>query len=64
MSYPINIMMLLIILSYSARLSTGYANDISLKYLLQRNSIDNPIFPKKALKLHLLRKGYIPYSLY
>lgn len=44
-------------------LSTGYANDISLKYVLQRNSIDSPIFPKEGSKIALTSKGSLPYSL-
>jgi outer membrane protein insertion porin family len=45
-------------------LSTGFANDISLKYVLQRNSIDNPIFPKEGSKIALTSKGSLPYSLF
>jgi outer membrane protein insertion porin family len=43
--------------------SNGYANDISFKYLLQRNSIDNPIYPKEGSKITFTAKSTIPYSL-
>lgn len=41
----------------------GFSNDISFKYLLQRNSIDNPIYAKEGSKLSLTMKSSIPYSL-
>ncbi|MGV3630021.1 MAG: outer membrane protein assembly factor BamA [Bacteroidota bacterium] len=43
--------------------SNGYSNDISLKYVLQRNSVDNPIFAKEGSKLGLTIKSSLPYSL-
>ncbi len=41
----------------------GYANDISLKYSLQRNSINSPIFPAEGSRLSFMAKSSIPYSL-
>jgi outer membrane protein insertion porin family len=43
--------------------SNGYSNDISFKYVLQRNSVDNPIFAKEGSKLGLTIKSSLPYSL-
>lgn len=43
--------------------SDGYSNDISFKYALQRNSVDNPTFSKEGSKLALTIKSSIPYSL-
>ncbi len=43
--------------------SNGFSNDISFKYVLQRNSIDNPIFAKEGSKLSLTAKTSVPYSL-
>lgn len=42
----------------------GYANDISLKYILQRNSINSPIFPNEGSKITFSAKGTLPYSLF
>ena len=50
--------------SYFPSFSNGYANDISLKYVLQRNSIDNPIFPKEGSQMVLTAKSSIPYFLF
>ena len=43
--------------------SSGYSNDLSFKYVLSRNSIDNPIYAKEGSKLNLTAKSSIPYSL-
>ncbi len=43
--------------------SNGYSNDISLKYVLQRNSVDSPIFPREGSKIGLTMKSSLPYSL-
>lgn len=43
--------------------NNGYANDISLKYSLQRNSVNSPIFPTEGSKLTFTAKGTLPYSL-
>jgi outer membrane protein insertion porin family len=45
-----------------ANLSTGYANDISLKYVLQRNSVNIPIYPTEGSHLTFTAKGSLPYS--
>ncbi len=50
--------------SYFPSFSNGYANDISVKYVLQRNSIDNPIFPKEGSQMVLTAKSSIPYFLF
>jgi outer membrane protein insertion porin family len=43
--------------------SNGFSNDISFKHVIQRNSIDNPIYPKEGSKISLTSKSSIPYSL-
>lgn len=45
-----------------ANLQTGYANDISLKYVLQRNSVNVPIYPTEGSHLTFTAKGSLPYS--
>ncbi len=40
----------------------GYSNDISLKYVLSRNSIDSPIYPRGGSNFTLTLKGTLPYS--
>ncbi|MBI1836585.1 MAG: BamA/TamA family outer membrane protein [Flavobacteriia bacterium] len=42
---------------------TGYANDISMKYVLQRNSISAPIYPQSGTNISFTAKSSIPYSL-
>ncbi|MDD2983096.1 MAG: outer membrane protein assembly factor BamA [Crocinitomicaceae bacterium] len=42
--------------------STGYSNDISLKYVLQRNSVNVPIYPSEGSNLTFSAKGSLPYS--
>lgn len=42
--------------------SNGIANDFSLKYSLQRNSVNSPIFPTEGSKLTFTAKGTLPYS--
>jgi outer membrane protein insertion porin family len=49
--------------SYFPSFSQGYANDISLKYILQRNSIDSPIYPKEGSHLTFTAKSSLPYFL-
>ncbi|MBI2259485.1 MAG: outer membrane protein assembly factor BamA [Flavobacteriia bacterium] len=44
------------------RKEKGFANDISFKYILARNSIDNPIYPKEGSKIAFNAKGTLPYS--
>ena len=50
--------------SFFPSFSNGYANDVSVKYVLQRNSIDNPIFPKEGSQMVLTAKSSIPYFLF
>ncbi len=40
----------------------GFANDISLQYILQRNSISEPIYPQSGSNLTLTAKSSLPYS--
>ena len=42
--------------------SDGYSNNISLKGVLTRNSIDQPIYPKNGSKFTLTGKATLPYS--
>ena len=49
--------------NYFPSFSNGYANDISLKYVLQRNSIDNPIYAKEGSQMVFTAKSSIPYYL-
>lgn len=42
--------------------SNGYANDIALKYVLQRSSINQPIYPQSGSSITLTAKSTIPYS--
>lgn len=44
--------------------TNGYANDISLKYSLQRNSINSPIFPAEGSRISFMAKSSVPYSLF
>lgn len=50
--------------SYFPNFSNGQANDISLKYVLQRNSISSPIYPQEGSRLTFSAKSSIPYSLF
>ena len=40
----------------------GYANDIALKYVLQRSSVSAPIYPQSGSNFTLTAKATIPYS--
>lgn len=42
--------------------SDGYSNNISLKGVLTRNSIDAPIYPRSGSKFVLTTKATLPYS--
>ncbi len=42
--------------------NSGYANDISLKYVLQRNSISAPIYPQGGSNITFTAKSSLPYS--
>ena len=41
----------------------GYSNNIAFKYVLSRNSIDAPIYPKSGSRITLTTKATLPYSL-
>lgn len=40
----------------------GYSNDLSAKFVLSRNSIDNPIYPRGGSKFTFTAKSSLPYS--
>lgn len=40
----------------------GYSNNITFKYVLSRNSIDAPIYPRSGSKITLTTKATLPYS--
>lgn len=40
----------------------GYANDIALKYVLQRSSVSAPIFPQSGSNFTFTAKATLPYS--
>ena len=40
----------------------GYANDIALKYVLQRSSVSAPIYPQSGSNFTLTAKATVPYS--
>ena len=42
--------------------TNGYANDISLKYVLQRSSVSSPIYPQGGSNLKFTAKATLPYS--
>ena len=42
----------------------GYSNNIAFKYVLARNSIDAPIYPKSGSKLAFTTKATLPYSVF
>ncbi len=48
----------------SSNFKTGYANDVSLKYVLQRNSISAPIYPQGGSNITFTAKTSAPYSLF
>lgn len=43
-------------------LESGYSNDISFKYVLQRNSVNVPIYPSEGSNLTFTAKSSLPYS--
>jgi outer membrane protein insertion porin family len=49
--------------SYLPIFTSGYANDISLKYVLQRSSVSAPIYPQSGMNLLFSAKSTLPYSL-
>jgi outer membrane protein insertion porin family len=40
----------------------GYANDIALKYVLQRSSVSAPIYPQNGSNIKFIAKSTLPYS--
>lgn len=44
--------------------TNGYANDISLKYVLQRTSVSSPIYPQGGSSIKFQTKATLPYSLW
>jgi len=44
--------------------SNGYANDIALKYTLQRSSVSAPIYPQSGSNITFTAKSSLPYSLF
>jgi outer membrane protein insertion porin family len=48
----------------SSNFQTGYANDVSLKYVLQRNSISAPIYPQGGSNISFTAKSSAPYSFF
>ncbi len=43
---------------------SGFSHDINLKYILQRNSISEPIYPQGGSSLVLTTKASLPYSMF
>lgn len=44
--------------------NNGYANDIALKYVLQRSSVSAPIYPQSGSSLTFTAKSSLPYSVF
>lgn len=42
--------------------TNGYANDIALKYVLQRSSVSAPIYPQNGSSIKFTAKSTLPYS--
>lgn len=42
----------------------GYSNNISLKYVITRSSIDQPIYPRSGSRFVFTAKATLPYSLF
>ncbi|MGB0915399.1 MAG: BamA/TamA family outer membrane protein, partial [Crocinitomicaceae bacterium] len=42
--------------------TNGYANDIALRYVLQRNSVSAPIYPQNGSNIKFTAKSTLPYS--
>ncbi|MFM7467527.1 MAG: outer membrane protein assembly factor [Crocinitomicaceae bacterium] len=43
-------------------IESGYANDISLKYVLTRSSVSSPIYPQSGSNFSFTAKATLPYS--
>ena len=44
--------------------TNGYANDISLRYVLSRSSVSSPIYPQSGASLKFTTKATLPYSMF
>lgn len=44
--------------------TNGYANDIALKYVLQRSSVSSPIYPQEGSNIKFTAKATLPYSMW
>ncbi len=44
--------------------TNGYANDIALKYTLQRSSVSAPIYPQNGSNIKFTAKSTLPYSMF
>ncbi len=44
--------------------NNGYSNNISLKYVITRSSIDQPIYPRSGSRFVFTAKATLPYSLF
>jgi len=42
--------------------TVGFANDIALKYVLQRSSVSAPIYPQSGSNFTFTAKATLPYS--
>ncbi|SFT69227.1 Beta-barrel assembly machine subunit BamA [Lishizhenia tianjinensis] len=45
-------------------ISNGYSNNIYAQYVLSRNSIDAPIYPRSGSRLTFTAKASLPYSMF
>jgi len=43
-------------------IESGFANDISFKYILQRSSVSSPIYPQNGSNFSFTAKATLPYS--
>ncbi|MCB0478622.1 MAG: outer membrane protein assembly factor BamA [Crocinitomicaceae bacterium] len=44
--------------------ANGYSNNISLKYVITRSSVDQPIYPRSGSRFVFTAKATLPYSLF
>ncbi|MBL4862931.1 MAG: outer membrane protein assembly factor BamA [Crocinitomicaceae bacterium] len=44
--------------------TNGYANDIAFKYILQRSSVSQPIYPQSGSNIKFTAKATLPYSVF
>lgn len=50
--------------NFTPDFTKGYVNDISFKYILQRNSVSAPIYPQEGSNITFMFKTTAPYSLF